>query len=340
MENAHPHCDGSGRIWIVLNGIIENYLDLRHRLERDLVHFSSETDAEVLAHLIAIHYDGDLSRAVRRARDELCGHYAFVAMSLDEPDRLVGLRHECPLVIGLGDGEQFIASSIAAFLPHTRNAALLGDGEVAVVRANGVTVIDQAGAAHPPAVTEVDWGEELMQKEGFETYMLKEIHEQPAAVRDTLSSFYAELDVPNPHLDPARLREFRHIRIVACGTSFHAALAGKLAIERFCGDNNFVPRLGHRCSQTATVKSLVAAGSGISILPKISLKPEDKKALVYRKLSGQAPTREVVIIRHLQRYQSKGAELFLKLLRSTVSEFSATGEINGEFQPAEPRTAV
>ena len=111
-------------------------------------------------------------------------------------------------------------------------------------------------------------------------------------------------------------------------------------IERFCGDNNFVPRLGHRCSQTATVKSLVAAGSGISILPKISLKPEDKKALVYRKLSGQAPTREVVIIRHLQRYQSKGAELFLKLLRSTVSEFSATGEINGEFQPSEPRTAV
>lgn len=233
VENAHPHCDGSGRIWIVLNGIIENYLDLRHRLERDLVRFSSDTDAEVLAHLISIHYDGDLSRAVQSAREELRGHYAFVAMSVDEPDRLVGFRHECPLVIGLGDGEQFIASSIAAFLPYTRTAALLRDGEMAVVRADHVTVVDHAGAPHAPVVTEVDWGEDGMEKAGFETYMLKEIHEQPVAVRDTLSSYNAELDFASPGLDRARLREFRHLRIVACGTSLHAALAGKLAIERW-----------------------------------------------------------------------------------------------------------
>ncbi|MGZ4324150.1 MAG: glutamine--fructose-6-phosphate transaminase (isomerizing) [Solirubrobacteraceae bacterium] len=233
VENAHPHCDGSGRIGIVLNGIIENYVDLRHQLGRDLVHFSSQTDAEVLAHLIAMYYDGDLVRAVQRARDELRGHYAFVALSLDEPDRLVGFRQECPLVIGLGDGEQFIASSIAAFLPHTRTAALLRDGEVAVVRAHGVTVIDRAGAPHPPAVTEVDWGEDRMEKDGFETYMLKEIYEQPAAVRDTLSSYHTEPDFANPRLSRLRLREFKHIRIVACGTSFHAALAGKLAIERW-----------------------------------------------------------------------------------------------------------
>ena len=233
VENAHPHCDGSGRIWIVLNGIIENYLDLRHRLERDLVHFSSETDAEVLAHLIAMHYDGDLARAVEHARDELHGHYAFVAMSLDEPDRLVAFRHECPLVIGLGDGEQFIASSIAAFLHHTRTAAVLRDGEIAVVRADGVTVTDLAGASHAPSVTDVDWGEDRMEKEGFETYMLKEIYEQPAAIRQTLSSANAELSSADPRLSRARLREFKHIRIVGCGTSFHAALAGKLAIERW-----------------------------------------------------------------------------------------------------------
>jgi glutamine---fructose-6-phosphate transaminase (isomerizing) len=233
LENAHPHCDGSGRIWIVLNGIIENYLELRHRLERDLVHFTSETDAEVLAHLISIHYDGDLAEAVQRARDELSGHYAFVAMSLDEPDRLVAYRHECPLVIGVGDGEQFIASSIAAFLHHTRTAAVLRDGEIAVVRADGVTMIDFAGASHPPAVTEVDWGEDRMEKEGFETYMLKEIYEQPAAVRETLSSARAELNAADPRLSRAQLRKFKHIRIVACGTSFHAALAGKLAIERW-----------------------------------------------------------------------------------------------------------
>ncbi|MGZ4184062.1 MAG: glutamine--fructose-6-phosphate transaminase (isomerizing) [Solirubrobacteraceae bacterium] len=233
VENAHPHCDGSGRIWIVLNGIIENYVDLRRRLERDLVQFSSQTDAEVLAHLIAIYYDGDLVRAVQRACDDLRGHYAFVALSLDEPDRLVASRHECPLVIGLGDGEQFIASSIAAFLPHTRAAALLRDGELAVVHAEGVTLIDIDGVARPPTITEVDWGDDRMEKEGFETYMLKEIHEQPVAVHDTLSSVHAEFDLANPRLSRARLREFKHIRIVACGTSFHAALAGKLAIERW-----------------------------------------------------------------------------------------------------------
>jgi glucosamine--fructose-6-phosphate aminotransferase (isomerizing) len=233
VENAHPHTDATGRIWIVLNGIIENYLELRRRLERDLVPFTSETDAEVLAQLIGVYYDGDLVEAVRRARADLSGHYAFVAMSAAEPETLVALRHECPLVIGLGDGEQFIASSIAAFLSHTHTVELLGDGEIAIVQADGVTVIDSQGSPRPPTPTEIDWGEDRMEKEGFETFMLKEIHEQPAAVGETLSSYRSEMAVAKPGLGAASLRGIKHIRIVACGTSYHAGLAGKLAIERW-----------------------------------------------------------------------------------------------------------
>jgi len=233
VENAHPHTDANGRIWIVLNGIIENYLELRRRLERDLVPFTSDTDAEVLAQLIGLYYDGDLVDAVRRARADLSGHYAFVAMGAEEPDMLVALRHECPLVIGLGDAEQFIASSIAAFLPYARTVELLRDGEIAVVRADAVNVIDVHGSPHLPSPTAVDWGEDRMEKEGFETFMLKEIHEQPAAVGDTLSSYRAEMDPAFPRLGAASLRTLRRIRIVACGTSFHAGLAGKLAIERW-----------------------------------------------------------------------------------------------------------
>jgi glutamine---fructose-6-phosphate transaminase (isomerizing) len=233
VENAHPHSDQGGRIWIVLNGIIENYLELRRQLERDLIHFTSETDAEVLAHLIALHYDGDLVQAVGRAREHLAGHYAFAAMSAEEPGTLVALRHECPLVIGVGEGEQFVASSIAAFLPHTHSVAFLRDGEIAELHADGVQVIDGRASARPPVTTEVDWGEDRMEKEGFETFMLKEIYEQPGAIGETLSSYRAQMHVENPRLSAERLRRVKQIRIVACGTSFHAGLAGKLAIERW-----------------------------------------------------------------------------------------------------------
>jgi glucosamine--fructose-6-phosphate aminotransferase (isomerizing) len=233
VENAHPHTDANAQIWIVLNGIIENYLELRRRLERDLVPFTSETDAEVLAQLIGVYYDGDLVEAVQHARADLSGHYAFVAMSAAQPETLVALRHECPLVIGLGDGEQFIASSIAAFLSHTHTVELLGDGETAIVHADAVTVIDAHGSPRSPTPTEIDWGEDRMEKEGFETFMLKEIHEQPAAVGETLSSYRSEMEVANPALGAASLRAIKHIRIVACGTSYHAGLAGKLAIERW-----------------------------------------------------------------------------------------------------------
>src|SRR3954449_10018363 len=160
QENAHPHSDTSGRVHIVLNGIVENWADLRERLAADGAEFSSETDAEVVAHLIARHLDGDLVEAVRQAYLELRGHYAFVAMSADSPGLLVGARKECPLVVGLGDGESFIASAIPAFLAHTRQVQLIENGEIVAVDGDGARFIDAAGTAVDREVEEVDWDED------------------------------------------------------------------------------------------------------------------------------------------------------------------------------------
>ena len=233
-ENAHPHADSSGRVRIVLNGIIENYLELRERLAADLIECRSDTDAEVVAHLIALYYDGDLADAVRRSLGELEGHYAFVAMCADEPDTLVGVRRECPLVVGIGEGEQFIASAISAFAAHTREVAVLHDGEIVVLRPNEVTVFDVEGLPHRPSSTEVDWDADRCEKDGFETFMLKEIHEQAGAVAETLSRARTQLaahgDGP---LSLDRLREVSRVIVIGCGTSYHAGLAGRLAIERW-----------------------------------------------------------------------------------------------------------
>jgi glutamine---fructose-6-phosphate transaminase (isomerizing) len=232
--NAHPHEDSSGRFRIVLNGIIENHLDLRERLAGDLITVRSDTDAEVVAHLIALNYDGNLSDAVRRSLEDLEGHYALVVMCEDEPDTLVGVRRECPLVVGLGDHEQFIASSISAFLAHTREVAVLRDGEIAVLRPDEVNVFDAEGLPHRPSSIKVEWDEDRCEKDGFETFMLKEIHEQSSAVRETLSQWRASAeDDAGGVLDLQRLREVNRIIIVACGTSYHAGLAGRNAIERW-----------------------------------------------------------------------------------------------------------
>jgi glucosamine--fructose-6-phosphate aminotransferase (isomerizing) len=227
--NAHPHEDASGRVRIVLNGIIENYLDLRDRLKADGVQCRSDTDAEVVAQLIALNYDGCLADAVRRSLDDLSGHYAFVAMSDDELGTLVGVRRECPLVVGLGQGEQFIASSMSAFLSHTRSVAVLHDDEIAVMTPYEVTVFDVNGLPHAPVSSEVDWDDDRCEKEGYETFMLKEIHEQGRAVSETLSHWRASADA----LRDLMARDVSRIVAVACGTSYHAALAGRLAIERW-----------------------------------------------------------------------------------------------------------
>ncbi len=233
-ENAHPHDDSTGKVHIVLNGIVENHAELRKRLIAEGEEFSSETDAEVVAHLIAHHYDGDLAAATRAAYAELRGHYAFVAMHADEPHRLVGARKECPLVAGVGAGETFLASAIPAFLADTRTAVPIENGELVEIEADGVRITDTDGNPIERAAEEVTWDAEAAEKGGYETFMLKEIHEQADAVAETITDRLPDedgVDLSDVDLSDEFLRDVSRIVIIACGTSYHAGLVGRYAIE-------------------------------------------------------------------------------------------------------------
>jgi glutamine---fructose-6-phosphate transaminase (isomerizing) len=236
-ENAHPHYDSGDRIHVVVNGIVENYMTLKERLLAQGSTFTSETDAEVIAHLIATHYDGDLADAVRSAYAELEGHYAFVAMSLDEPETLVGARKECPLIIGRGEGEQFVASAVPAFLAETRRVQYLENGEIVVLRPEGVWITKPDGEEVQREIETVDWDQETAEKGGYETFMLKEIHEQADAVAETIADRTArgdgvDLDEQGA-LDESILADVKRIIVVACGTAYHAGLIGRYAVEEW-----------------------------------------------------------------------------------------------------------
>jgi glucosamine--fructose-6-phosphate aminotransferase (isomerizing) len=236
-RNAHPHVDSDGRIHIVVNGIVENYMALKRRLGDEGAVFSSETDAEVIAHLIAHHYEDDLATAVQAAYAELDGHFAFVAMSAEEPGVLVGARRECPLVVGRGDGEQFLASAVPAFLERTRSVQYIEDGELVVLRPEGVEFMTATGEPVERELVEIDWDEETAEKGGFETFMMKEIHEQADAVAETVADRTARGDGVDLDdlgaIDDDFLRDVRRIIVVACGTSYHAGLIGRYAIEEW-----------------------------------------------------------------------------------------------------------
>jgi glutamine---fructose-6-phosphate transaminase (isomerizing) len=234
--NAHPHSDTSGRVHIALNGIVENWAGLRERLLAGGAEFTSDTDAEVVAHLIAEHLAEvrALPEAVRRAYNELRGHYAFVAMSADHPGVIVGARKECPLVVGVGEGESFIASAIPAFLAETRRVQLVEDGEIVEITPAGARFIEPGeGAPIAREVDEVSWDDEAAEKGGYETFMLKEIHEQADAVAETLAGRLRDdgVDLGDIGISDDFLRDVRRVVIVACGTSYHAGLVGRYAIE-------------------------------------------------------------------------------------------------------------
>jgi len=235
-ENAHPHSDSSDRVHIVLNGIVENHAKLRERIEAEGHELSSETDAEVVAHLISSHYEGDLTAAVRAAFAELRGHYAFVAMHADQPELLVGARKECPLVAGVGEGESFLASAIPAFLAETRLALAIENDEVVTIDASGVRIVDAEGEPVERAVEEIDWDETAAEKAGYDTFMLKEIHEQPDSVAETIADRLPAddgVDLSEVELADEFLRDLNRIVIVAAGTSYHAGLVGRYAIEEW-----------------------------------------------------------------------------------------------------------
>jgi glucosamine--fructose-6-phosphate aminotransferase (isomerizing) len=237
-ENAHPHFDTTDRVHIVVNGIVENYLALKTRLLDMGAVFTSETDAEVIAHLVAHHLaSGSLSTAVQQAFAELEGHYAFVAMSLDEPGVLVGARKECPLIVGRGDSEVFLASAIPAFLAHTRRVQYIENGEVVVITPEGTTFIGADGAEIDREVVEIDWDEETAVKGGYETFMLKEIYEQADVLAETIFDRTVRADgvdlAEELSFDEKLLENIDRITIVACGTSFNAGIIGRYAIEEW-----------------------------------------------------------------------------------------------------------
>jgi len=235
--NAHPHSDNADRVHVVVNGIVENYLALKQRMIDDGARFTSETDAEVVAHLVSHHYDGDLREAVRRTFADLEGHYAFVAMCVDDPGTLIGARQECPLVIGRGEGETFLASAVPAFLASTRHVQALENGEIVEITTEGARIFGADGVERPREITEIDWDEETAEKGGYDTFMLKEIHDQPDAVAETVADRTVRPDGVDLDdvgaLDEQLLRDVDRIVIVACGTSFNAGLIGRYAIEEW-----------------------------------------------------------------------------------------------------------
>jgi glucosamine--fructose-6-phosphate aminotransferase (isomerizing) len=237
QENAHPHFDTTDRVHVVVNGIVENYVALKYRLLEEGAVFTSETDAEVIAHLIAHHYNGDLVEAVRLAYGQLRGHYAFVAVHAEHPGLLVGARRECPLIVGRGEGEQFVASAIPAFMRYTRRVQYMNDDELVVLRPDGVEFLTPDGDAVDREVVEIDWDAETAEKQGFETFMLKEIYEQADAVAETIGERAARgvgIDLGEMGtIDDELLRTIRRVVIVACGTSYHAGLMGRYAIEEW-----------------------------------------------------------------------------------------------------------
>jgi glucosamine--fructose-6-phosphate aminotransferase (isomerizing) len=235
-ENAHPltACEDD-KLALVLNGIVENYRELKTSLEQDGHTFSSETDAEVVVHLVEHHYEGDLVAAVRAAYSELEGHFAFVIVHHEHPDLLVGARHQCPLLVGVGEGEAFLASMAAAFLSETRRIQLIEDDEIVAVTPQGATFYTVDGEEVERRVDEVDWDDEAAEKGGYETFMLKEIYEQPDAVEETIGDRIrsGHLALDGMGLSNEELREISRIVILACGTAYHAGVIARYAIEEW-----------------------------------------------------------------------------------------------------------
>ena len=235
-ENAHPHRDCTGRIVVVHNGIIENYLELKHELQTQGHEFKTETDTEIVAHLVEREMHGDgLENAVRRALTYMRGMFAIVLVSVEDPEKIVAVRNGPPIVVGLGQDEFFVASDIPAILTHTRDVVFLGDEEMAIITRSGVQFTDYSGRAVSKTTQRVMWDPIAAEKGGHKHFMLKEIYEQPTAARDTILGrvsldrgriFLEDLNIPEQ-----TFRDLQKVTIVACGTSWHAGLVGKYLIE-------------------------------------------------------------------------------------------------------------
>jgi glutamine---fructose-6-phosphate transaminase (isomerizing) len=354
--NAHPHYDTEDRVHVVVNGIVENYMELKEELRASGAVFTSETDAEVIAHLISRHLDegDDLVDAVLHAYNRLRGHYAFVAVSAEELDLLVGARKECPLIVGRGDDEQFIASAIPAFLAHTRRVQLIENDEIVVVRRDGVEFLTAAGESVSRPVEEVDWSEEVAEKGGYETFMLKEIHEQADAVAETIADRTARPDGVDldglGSIDDAFLRDCNRIVIVACGTSYHAGLIGRYALEqwgRISVEMDIASEYRYRdpvVGKGDLVIGITQSGETADTLAAMRLaKERGAKVLAVTNVMGSQVTRDADGVL----YTRSGLEVSVAATKTFVAQVAAMyllalrlAELRGTLAPAELRRLI
>jgi glucosamine--fructose-6-phosphate aminotransferase (isomerizing) len=349
-ENAHPHRDCSGQIVVVHNGIIENYLELKEQLQREGHKFVTETDTEVVAHLVEKNSQGgaSLEDAVRKSLKELRGIYSLVFLSARDPHKIVAARIGPPSVIGLGDGEYFVASDIPALLEHTRQIFFLADGDIAVLTQSGVRVMDHDGRPVERPAHHVAWDPIMAEKGGYKHFMQKEIFEQPRAVRDTLlgriSQDTGKVFLDEMQISEQQFREFQQVRIVACGTSWHSALAGKFMIERLARlqvevdyGSEFRYRDPILDSKTLTVCISQSGETADTLAAQREAKLKSSPTLAICNVMGSMITREAAgtIITHAgPEIGVASTKAFTAQLAALMLLASYLGQIRGKLAPA------
>jgi glutamine---fructose-6-phosphate transaminase (isomerizing) len=302
-QNAHPltGCD-EHKLAVVLNGIVENFRELKQSLEKKGHEFTTETDAEVVVHLLEEHYDGNLTEAVKATYNELEGHFAFVVVHSDHPEELVGARVQCPLIVGVGDGEMFLASAAAAFLRDTNKIQLIEDGEVVSITPEGATFTSVENGSVDRDVIEVDWDADAAEKSGYETFMLKEIYEQPEGVHETLGDRvrHGKLVLESIGLSDKEIRNLRRIVILACGTSYHAGVVGRYVIEEWARipvEPDIASEWRYRnpvLAKDTLVIGISQSGETADVLAAIKLaKEKGARTVAITNMMGSQLTREV-----------------------------------------------
>ncbi len=320
QNNAHPHTDCSGKIAVVHNGIIENYKELKNSLIGEGHLFKSDTDTEVIPHLIEKYMAKgmDLEDSIRKTLDQIHGSYAIAAMSTDEPGKIVGVRKESPLIVGKGDGEYFLASDVPAILKHTNNIIYLEDGEMVILEADGVTVKNMLGEIIKKEIHVIEWTPDMAEKSGYDHFMIKEIHEQPDAVRDTL------LESSEIEKVVSKLGDIERICFVACGTSYHASLIGKYLFESLMGLPTDVilasefPYSARAMDDKTLVIFISQSGETADTLKALRMAKDNSETLVIVNVLGSTATREA---KHVI-FTRAGPEIGVAATKTYVSQLT------------------